>query len=137
MIDLILNTKRLRKSISSPNLIVGEYSHPNFWATPVKFFGLASKNNQTKTFNWSFKLESHDILTRGVVESHESTFEVVMQAHHLFFNDLVTKESLCKFQALADAGENTNGDISQVKPEELDTGSDDSRNSGKTNNLWI
>ena len=138
-IDLSINTSGLGQAVVNSALSIGEYRNPSFTIARIELSGSASKNDQNKTFNWRFDQETHYTDCETVVpiiKGQETKFEVTIHADHFFYDSLVSEEPLLKFQALANADLNENGEISQAELETADIRDYDPGSKGNVDDLW-
>ena len=139
LIDLSVNTSGLGQAVVSSALSVGEYRNPSFTIARIELSGSASKNNQSKTFNWHFDQETHYTDCETVVpimKGRETKFEITIHADHFFYDSLVSEEPLLKFQALANADLDENGEISQAELATADIRDYDPGSTGNVDDLW-
>lgn len=81
-----------------------------------------SATGATKTFNWSFSLatlfedchaiqDGKDVQGVVVINGGIQSVELTVHGDHLFYDDLQSEEAVPRFQALADADANDDGDV--------------------------
>lgn len=99
----------------------------------IEVDGVAHKDDVTKQFSWTFD---------AVVEHSEcegkdgGIFQATIHADHLFYDSLASEEPLLRFQPLADADSDDDGDVTVSELEAADIGAYDPGSDGGVENLW-
>ena len=78
----------------------------------VQVKGSATRDNDTKTFDWGFTagtLYNH-CHTEADIDDSDATVELTIHGDHLFLDDLVAAEPTLTFQLIADADSNGDND---------------------------
>ncbi len=93
----------------------GGYEDASFEITRVEVVGSASNaGGETKTFTWVFDEPTRytDCETTTRVESEGvAEFQITVHADHLFYDSLVAEEPDLRFQPIADADADANGEV--------------------------
>lgn len=106
----------------------------------VSLEGSATKGDVTKTFAWTFTepVRYHECEAGPTLKDGETgTFQITVHADHLFYDSLVSEEPDMRFQALADADADDDGEITQDELEVADIGLYDAGSEGTATNLWL
>jgi len=106
----------------------------------VRLKGTAVLDDETKTFSWEFtdEVRYHDCEPGPTLKAGETgTFQITVHADHLFYDSLVSSEPDMRFQALADADTDNDGEITQEELEDADIGLYDPGSEGTATNLWL
>ena len=116
----------------------GTYEGQSFTISRVALKGSAEKGGIIKTFDWVFDepvdYTSCEAKTQ-VTEDGDATFQITIHADHYLYDSLVSEDPAVKFEALAGADTNGDGDITQAELASTDIGAYDAGNSG-VNDLW-
>lgn len=118
---------------------VGTHEGPRFVIAEVEVSGSATDGDTTKTFDWTFDHLTHYEeceTTTEVVDGESSTFQITIHADHFFYDSLVSEDPDLVFQALADADENDDGEITPQELGDRGIGSYDVGNNSEIDNLW-
>lgn len=116
----------------------GTHASPSFVISSVEVSGSATKDQVTKSFDWTFDGTTHYsgcATTVEVADGGAASFEFTIHGDHLFFDSLVADEPAVVFAALADADANEDGDITQAELAAADIGAYDPGNAA-IDDLW-
>lgn len=117
----------------------GSHEGPNFAIAEVIVTGSATDGDTTKTFDWTFDQVTHYEeceTTTEVVDGETSTFQITIHADHFFYDSLVSEDPDLVFQALADADENDDGEITAEELSNASVGDYDVGNNADIDDLW-
>ncbi|HSC83833.1 MAG TPA: hypothetical protein VLC30_09485, partial [Pseudomonas sp.] len=99
----------------------------------IEVDGSGSKDGVTKRFSWAFDAE----LEHSECEGKEGgVFQATVRADHFFYDSLAAAEPALRFEAIAAADSDDDGDVSVSELEEADIGDYDPGSGGGTENLW-
>lgn len=127
------------QALGALELSTGDYSDSSFVIERVEVDGSASQGAEEKTFSWVFDTAArYDACeaTTEVTAEEAATFQITVHADHLFYDSLVADEPQLRFQALADADVDANGEVTQEELEDADIGGYDPGSAGDIDDLW-
>lgn len=138
-VELARNSQGKGHELGSISVPEGTYTDGGFVLGAIHAVGVATKGRDTKHFDWRFdnrvrysSCESEVLVKSG----QEASFQITVHADHLFYDSIVAEEPGLKFQALADADEDGDGEITVEELERADIGSYDPGSSGDIDDLW-
>ncbi|NUN13836.1 MAG: hypothetical protein HUU55_09395 [Myxococcales bacterium] len=126
------------QDVLSGVVVAREHNDAEYTIIKVYTEGSATKDNVTKTFQWTFDLFFHySECETGVhvVPETESTFQITIHGDHLFYDSLVSEEPSLVFQPFADADTDADNTITQEELEAAGIGGLDPGNADPQN-LW-
>lgn len=115
------------------------YSNAQFVLGTVEVEGNAEKEGVKKQFSWRFEqrfLYSDCEHTTDVRSDADSTLEITIHADHLLFDSLVSSHPSLRFEGIAQADQNMDGEVSESELKAADLGNYDPGSSGEINTLW-
>lgn len=118
---------------------VGTHGEGAFVIRRVEVEGIAEKDGESKTFNWTFDeaVDYHECANEtDVADGENSTFQITVHADHLFYDSLVSSEPGLFFGPLADADENDDGEITRAELAATDIGTYDPGSEDGIDDLW-
>ena len=116
----------------------GDHREPSFTIARVELQGSAEKEGVTKTFSWVFDSPTHYDrcdTTTSVEKDESATFQITVHADHLFYDSLVSEEPQLRFQSLASADADDDGELTRAELAEVDIGAYDPGNEDVAD-LW-
>jgi hypothetical protein len=138
-VDLIPETGGEGHELGRVTADAGTYEDARFTIARVLVEGEAVKDEVEKTFAWTFEpgiTYSNCETSTRVRAGEESSFEITIHADHLFFDSRVASEPDLRFQALADADENEDGEITRAELEAAGLGAYDPGSESHITSLW-
>ena len=138
-VDLASDSAGNGHLLASATVPAGDHGGPGYAVTRIDLTGSATKEGITKTFAWTFDSATHYTdceTTTKVAKDEVATFEITIHADHLFSDSLVSHDPALRFQALADADTDDDGEITRAELEAADLGSYDPGSDGHVENLW-
>lgn len=111
----------------------------SFAITGVDVAGSATRGDTSKSFVWTFTETAryHECETAtSVGRAEDSTLQITIHADHLFYDSLVAAEPELRFQALADADADADGEITRGELEATDIGGYDPGSEDGLDDLW-
>ncbi len=138
-LDLSVATNGAGHTLANALISAGDHKDASFSITRVEMVGSGTKDGITKTFDWTFDeatLYTACETTTTVTEAGEATFQITVHADHFFYDSLVAEEPQVLFQALADADQDNDGELTQAELEVTDIGGYDPGSAGDVNDLW-
>lgn len=125
-------------SLVSERAFAGTFEGASYVISEVRIRGSATKEGQTKTFDWTFEertryfdCENETVIPKG----GKGMLELTIHADHFFFDSLVGSDPQVLFQALADADTGEGNNITPTHLAAADIGSYDPGNES-IDNLW-
>ncbi|MFO7178627.1 MAG: hypothetical protein DIU78_008020 [Pseudomonadota bacterium] len=117
----------------------GEYREAGFTVARVEVEGMAEKGDEAKAFSWVLDAPTHYAecdTTTVVPDGGTATFQITVHADHLFYDSLVAEEPELRFQTLADADTDEDGEITEAELAVTDIGAYDPGSEGGIDTLW-
>src|SRR5690606_30207004 len=117
----------------------GEHAARRFTTARPVPHGTAEKDGETKAFAWRFDAPTHYSecdATIVVTDGEVATFQITVHADHLLYDSLVAEEPALRFQALADADADEDGEITESELAVTDIGAYDPGNEAEIDTLW-
>lgn len=99
----------------------------------IEVEGIAQKDDVTKQFSWTFEA----VLEHSECQGQEGgVFQATIHADHLFYDSLAAGEPALRFEAIAAADSDDDGDVTVSELEAADIGDYDPGSGGGVDNLW-
>lgn len=99
----------------------------------IEVEGIAQKDDVTKQFSWTFDA----VLEHSECQGQEGgVFQATIHADHLFYDSLASEEPALRFEAIAAADSDDDGDVTVSELEAADIGDYDPGSGGGVENLW-
>lgn len=117
--------------LGSVSVGAGRHQSPRFTIARVEVEGLAEQDGVAKTFSWRFDSPTqyeHCQTTTEVKPDETTTFQITVHADHLFYDSLVSEEPQLRFQPIADADADADGEVTQAELAAQDLGAYDPGN---------
>lgn len=124
--------------VGTVSVDVGRHGSPSFSIAQVDVEGSAERDGATKTFSWSFDSKTRYErceTTTDVKRGETAVFQITVHADHLFYDSLVATEPQLRFQPLADADADDDGEITTAELAAADIGAYDPGNED-LDDLW-
>ncbi|MFV8752426.1 hypothetical protein ACNOYE_17915 [Nannocystaceae bacterium ST9] len=119
------------QSIGRASVPAGDHDDAEFTLARVALEGSASKAGETKTFTWEFATPIHlfDCETRTSVPKHGvGEFQITIHADHLFYDSLVSEQPALRFDPIAAADADADGEVTIAELAATDIGAYDPGN---------
>lgn len=137
-LDLSIPSNGEGQTLATALVPTGRHAGSSFVIRRVEVAGAASKGDESLGFDWVFDeptlYENCETQTH-VTSATPGVFQVTVHADHLFYDSLVSDEPELRFDALAEADADTNGEITAAELAAAGVGSYDVGNED-VDDLW-
>ena len=124
--------------VGSASVGAGDYDDLSFTIARVEIAGSAEKGGATKTFAWTFDMATSYTRCEALTEvpgGGVGEVEVTIHADHLFYDSLVSEDPSLRFEAIAAADADADGEVTQAELEVASVGGYDPGNL-EIDELW-
>lgn len=138
-VDLALPSGGAGHELGVAPAAAGRHGGGRFVLGRLEVEGSATRDAVVKTFSWVFDAPTayRDCETRTLVEDGTTgTFQITVHADHLLYDSLVADEPGLRFQALADADLDADGEVTRAELEARGIGALDPGSEGGIEDLW-
>lgn len=138
-VDVAQASEGAGHELGSAPVAAGDHGGGRFTLERIEVTGSATRGSDRKRFTWLFDAptayEACQTSTT-VPDDGVGTFQITLHADHLFYDSLVAEAPRISFQALADADEDADGDITPAELRARGIGGYDAGSEGGVDDLW-